>query len=154
MPALDTGHIIYHAHIHTYIHTTYTCPFFLIKYIFFICQGHSYLTQLLLPRMIEQQSPSRIVVLASSAHSFGEFQTTDLNYRTRTATAPAPATPKPARTYQGWDAYKQSKAANILFAKALADRLAKTAPYISTVSVHPGVIRTNLWRYKYIAIGR
>ena len=77
----------------------------------FISQGHSYLTQLLLPRMIEQESPSRIVVLASSAHSFGEFQTVDLNYRTA------------GRTYKGWDAYKQSKAANILFAKALADRL-------------------------------
>lgn len=61
------------------------------------------------------------------------------------------------RRYGGWEAYGQSKQANILFAKALADRLKTstaggTAGGISgsgsatAVSLHPGIIRTNLWR--------
>ena len=83
--------------------------------------------------MIDQQSPSRIVILASTAHSFGDVDPSDLHYRK-------------GRPYSAWGAYGQSKGANILFAKALADRLQRVAPFISAVSVHPGVIRTNLWR--------
>merc|ERR1711924_576824 len=45
--------------------------------------------------------------------------------------------------YSPWGAYGNSKLANLLFAKALAKRLPET---VTAVSLHPGVIRTPLWR--------
>ena len=62
---------------------------------------------------------------------------------------------KLGRRYSGWEAYGQSKQANILFAKALADRLkiategtggTEGGARATAVSLHPGVIRTNLWK--------
>lgn len=94
--------------------------------------GHAYLTRLLLPKMKEtKDTAGRIVVLASTAHTMGTVQPDDLHF-------------KNGRTYRGWESYGQSKMANILFAKGLADRLEGTG--ITAVSVHPGVIQTNLWR--------
>ena len=48
------------------------------------------------------------------------------------------------RAYTPWGAYGQSKAANLVFAKAVSERLKGTGA--SCFSVHPGVIQTNLWR--------
>ena len=45
-----------------------------------------------------------------------------------------------------WRAYGQSKLANVLFAKALDDRLKGEDTEIMSVSLHPGVVATNLWR--------
>ena len=53
------------------------------------------------------------------------------------------------RPYEALTAYGQSKTANLLFAKSLADRF-KYRPAgreIISLSVHPGVIKTNLGRY-------
>lgn len=93
--------------------------------------GHAYLTQLLQPKLLNQASKSRIVVLASVAHKFGKIDTSDLHYRK-------------GRAYNPWGAYGQSKLANILFAKSLADKL--PASKVNAVSVHPGVIKTNLYK--------
>ncbi len=49
------------------------------------------------------------------------------------------------RGYSGWRAYGQSKLANLLFARALAERFAGTER--SANAVHPGVIKTNLDRH-------
>ena len=51
------------------------------------------------------------------------------------------------RSYRPWTAYGQSKSANLLFAKALADQCLKNKLDIAVVSVHPGEIKTNLWRW-------
>lgn len=94
--------------------------------------GHAYLTQLLLEKMLNDKTSSgRIVALASTAHTMGKVVCEDLHY-------------KKGREYRGWDSYGQSKMANILFAKGLADEL--TGTHVTAVSVHPGVIQTNLWR--------
>ena len=93
--------------------------------------AHHYMTRLLLPSM---NSRGRIVSVASTAHSFGEINVNDLNY-------------KKDRKYTPWGAYGQSKLANILFAKGLNDRLKDEGSDIVSVSLHPGVIKTNLWRY-------
>jgi NAD(P)-dependent dehydrogenase (short-subunit alcohol dehydrogenase family) len=54
------------------------------------------------------------------------------------------------RRYTPWESYGQSKLANLLFAKGLADRLKDSEdPQVSkltAVAVHPGVIKTNLWK--------
>ncbi len=94
--------------------------------------GHAYLTQLLLEKMLnDKTSAGRVVVLASTAHTMGKVICSDLHYNK-------------GREYRGWEAYGQSKMANILFAKGLADELAGS--HVTSVSVHPGVIQTNLWR--------
>jgi NAD(P)-dependent dehydrogenase (short-subunit alcohol dehydrogenase family) len=47
--------------------------------------------------------------------------------------------------YSAWGAYGRSKLANVLFSKGLAQRLPENGK-VACVSVHPGVIRTPLWR--------
>jgi len=89
--------------------------------------------------MLSQTHPSRVVTVASTAHSMGDVFPDDLNYRN-------------GRSYSAWAAYGQSKGANILFAKGLADRLKKKNSNIASVSLHPGVIRTNLWRFPFSSL--
>lgn len=50
-----------------------------------------------------------------------------------------------SRGYNGWQFYGQSKLANILFARELANRLQGTNK--AAFSLHPGVIKTNLYRH-------
>lgn len=49
------------------------------------------------------------------------------------------------RPYDKWEAYGQSKTANILFALELDGRLSKAGGH--AFSVHPGMIATNLARH-------
>lgn len=55
------------------------------------------------------------------------------------------------KSYKPWTAYGQSKLANLLFAKALAKRLAGSGKVAN--ALHPGVINTNLMRYMNIPGG-
>ena len=93
--------------------------------------GHAYLTSLLLPTLEQTTTPIRIVSVASVAHTFGGgiLPLTDLNYKTR--------------KYSPWEAYGTSKLANILFAKGVVKNVKNRL--ITAVSVHPGVIKSNLW---------
>lgn len=94
--------------------------------------GHFYLTQLLKEKLLTTpDTAGRVVVLSSSAHNMGKIVPSDLHYTK-------------GRTYKAWEAYGQSKLANMLFAKGLADRLKGTPA--TAVCIHPGVIHTNLWR--------
>ncbi len=96
--------------------------------------GHFLLTELLLPTL-KQSIPSRIVILSSCFHDKaqgreGKIYFEDLNFE--------------IRKYDGWEAYAQSKLANLLYAKHLGKRLLGTG--VTAVSVHPGWVRTNLIR--------
>jgi len=93
--------------------------------------GHFMLTRMLLPNLLEG---GRVVTVASAAHTMGHLDFSDLNYCR-------------SRQYSPWSAYGQSKLANILFAKGLNDKLKESGRDILSVSLHPGVIGTNLWRY-------
>lgn len=94
--------------------------------------GHFYLTSLLLPKITKQDSKCRIVSVSSMAHTMGDVDISDLHFQN-------------GRSYGAWSAYGQSKLCNILFAKELADRYENTN--ISSFSLHPGVIQTNLIRH-------
>lgn len=100
--------------------------------------GHHLLTRLLVPHL--NQRDGRVVTVASTAHAMGELDLDDLNYDK-----------KDGRTYSPWGAYGRSKLANILFAKGLQDRFNDSKSNgdsnMTSVSLHPGVIATNLWQY-------
>lgn len=96
--------------------------------------GHFLLTELLLPTL-KQSTPSRIVILSSCFHDRaqgreGKIFFEDLNFE--------------KRKYDGWEAYAQSKLANLLHAKHLGKRLSGSG--VTAVSVHPGWVKTNLIR--------
>lgn len=96
--------------------------------------GHFLLTDLLLDTL-KTSAPSRIVCLSSCYHDkamgrAGDIHFDDLHFD--------------SRKYDGWEAYAQSKLANLLHARGLAKRLDGTG--VTAVSVHPGWVRTNLAR--------
>lgn len=94
--------------------------------------GHFLLTNLLTDAL-KAGAPSRVVNLSSFFHEFamgrkGEIHFDDLNYH--------------SRPFDSWEAYAQSKLANLLHARELGRRLAGTG--VTTASVNPGFVRTNL----------
>ena len=94
--------------------------------------AHFYLFKLLLPKLLQQEHPSRVVAVSSLAHQYGNLDLNDLHF-------------KNGREYKAWESYAQSKTANILFAKYVNDKYHDRQ--ITAVSVHPGVIPTNLGRH-------
>ena len=92
--------------------------------------GHFVLTNLLLP-LLEKGTAPRIVNLSSRGHHLDRVHFDDPNYATR--------------EYDKWQAYGQSKTANILFTVGLEQRLADKG--IHAFAVHPGGIMTNLGRH-------
>lgn len=94
--------------------------------------GHALLTKLLLPTLLQTASThgdARIVTLSSAGHAIGVrggliFDQQKLEQ-------------------QGtWKRYGQSKLCNLLFARELSERY----PQITSVSIHPGVIFTDLFQ--------
>lgn len=95
--------------------------------------AHFLLTMLLLPR-IRNSTPARIVTVSSKAHTGFNINYDDPNYKTR--------------AYHTYQAYSQSKLANVLFSKELATKLKEyNIDGINTYSLHPGVIKTELGRH-------
>jgi NAD(P)-dependent dehydrogenase (short-subunit alcohol dehydrogenase family) len=86
------------------------------------------LTRCLLPS-IGSAPAGRVVVVSSIAHQSGQLPLDDLTF---------------AGGYDGYEAYAASKLANILFTRALAERLKDTR--VTANALHPGVIGTKLLR--------
>jgi len=94
------------------------------------------LTNLLFERM-KASRPSRIITTTSVAHRGAHINFEDLQFE--------------RRSYNGVQAYRQSKLANILFTKELARRSQGTG--VRSNCFHPGGVRTNLvqsspWYYR------
>ena len=83
------------------------------------------LTNLLLPQIRD-----RVVTLSSGAHRMGRIDLADLNWE--------------RRAYRRWDAYGQSKLANLLFTLELARRLTAVGSPVRALAAHPGYSATNL----------
>ncbi len=75
-----------------------------------------------------------VTVTAQAHNKVQNFAFDDLNYNTR--------------RYSSYAAYCQSKLGNILFSKALQDKLSasSSSKNIISLSVHPGLVITNMWR--------
>ncbi len=91
--------------------------------------GPFLLTNLLLERLTSTPH-SRIVNVASKAHSNGKLAFTNNTIETRWP-------------YTGLSAYADSKLANIYFTQELAERLAGTGTTVN--ALHPGGVATNIW---------
>jgi NAD(P)-dependent dehydrogenase (short-subunit alcohol dehydrogenase family) len=87
------------------------------------------LTNLLLPHLTAGH-PARVVNVASDAHKGASINFDDVEGKTR---------------YSAWQAYRQSKLANILFTYELARRLAGTS--VTVNALHPGFVKTNIFRH-------
>ncbi|KAK3572368.1 hypothetical protein QTP86_032600, partial [Hemibagrus guttatus] len=92
--------------------------------------GHFLLTNLLLG-ILKSSTPSRVVNVSSIAHVGGEIYFDDLFFD--------------KRPYNSLDSYRQSKLANVLFSRQLAQRMKGTG--VTSYSLHPGVIHTELGRH-------
>ncbi|XP_069576398.1 retinol dehydrogenase 12 [Brachyistius frenatus] len=92
--------------------------------------GHFLLTNLLVPKL-KSSAPSRVVNVSSIAHRGGRLDFDDLFFN--------------RRPYSPLESYRQSKLANVLFSRELARRLRDSD--VSSFSLHPGVIRTELGRH-------
>ncbi|MCD8510054.1 MAG: SDR family oxidoreductase [Bacillus sp. (in: Bacteria)] len=92
--------------------------------------GHFALTGLLLP-LLERGRESRVVTLSSIAHRNGviDFENFD-----------------GSKGYKGMKFYSQSKLANLLFAKELDERLKVNGFKTISLSAHPGISSTNLFK--------
>ncbi|MET0287079.1 MAG: SDR family NAD(P)-dependent oxidoreductase [Polyangiales bacterium] len=91
--------------------------------------GHFLLTGLLSPLLGQG---ARVVSVSSLAHTISPVLFDDIQFE--------------RRAYDKWVAYGQSKTANVLFAVALHERLARRGA--SAFSLHPGAIETDLGRYQ------
>ena len=92
--------------------------------------GHFLLTNLLLEKL-KESAPARIVNVSSVGH----YSATGIDYE---------AVRKPTKTVTGLREYGVSKLANVLHAQELARRLEGTG--VTTYSLHPGAIASNVWR--------
>ncbi len=92
--------------------------------------GHFALTTGLIPAL-KAAGKARIVELTSIGHRRSDVHFEDLNFR--------------KRPYDPWDAYGQSKTANVLFAVAASERLG--ADGIVANAVHPGGIMSGLQKH-------
>lgn len=95
--------------------------------------GHFLLTSLLKPSLDKSTDP-RVICVSSVAHETFQGSTAhidfdDLNWE--------------KRQYKGWVAYGQSKLANVLHSKELTKRWDN----ITSVSLHPGFVKSNLARH-------
>ena len=91
------------------------------------------LTRLLLDRLV-QSAPSRVVNVASDAHTFGAMEPDDY---------------MSTRAYKPLKVYGRSKLANILFTVELAKRLEGTG--VTANCLHPGFVSTSLGRDNKVA---
>ena len=91
--------------------------------------GHFALTARLIGRL-NATPGARVVTVSSAAHRFGQIGFDDLNWKDR--------------PYNAWQAYGQSKLANLLFTYELQRRLAAAGHHTRAVAAHPGYAATNL----------
>ncbi len=94
--------------------------------------GHFALTGRLLP-LLKKTEGSRVVVVSSIAHKFGDIDLEDLNWD--------------RRSYDTRRAYGDSKLANLYFTYELASRLKQNGGNPVVTAAHPGWTGTDLQRH-------
>ena len=85
--------------------------------------GHFALTGLLID-LIQQTPGSRIVNVSSAAHALGNIDFEDLSWE--------------KRKYKKWQAYGDSKIANLYFTYTLQEKLGNGSANVTVAAAHPG----------------
>jgi NAD(P)-dependent dehydrogenase (short-subunit alcohol dehydrogenase family) len=98
--------------------------------------GHFALVSTMMPQLKKAANGFRIVSVSSSGHRIA-------NEKSLKDALSSDLDPK----YSQWGSYGLSKAANILFTNELQRRFDAAGVSASAVSLHPGVVGTNLGRY-------
>lgn len=104
--------------------------------------GPFLLTLLLLP-LLEKSVQGRVVMMSSVAHGWGDVRFDDLNFK---------------HGYNRFRAYGQSKLCNLLFTRALAQKLRARGSRVTINAVHPGIVATNIVvnrannRFRWVAV--
>ncbi len=93
--------------------------------------GHFALTGELLDELKQTPGETRVVTQSSGVHERGDIDFDDLQSET---------------AYDKWDAYAQTKLANLMFAYELDRRLRTANESVTSVGCHPGYAATNLQR--------
>lgn len=83
------------------------------------------LASLLLPSLSASTTTAQVINVSSRAHVRAQWDSNNLNMNGR---------------YRGWRAYANSKLANILFTRALAERV--NPAMVAVQALHPGVVST------------
>jgi len=94
--------------------------------------GHFALTGLLMD-LLNKTENSRVVNISSAAHKYGSLDFDDLNWENR--------------RYKAWNAYGDSKIANLYFTYELQRRLHKSGSRVLVTASHPGWTATDLQRH-------
>jgi retinol dehydrogenase-13 len=100
--------------------------------------GHHLLAALLLPALRAASGGARVIAVSSVGHRWGELDAAaldDLSFERRND------------TQVGFAPYTQSKLANVLFAAELARREAAAGSGVRAFSLHPGTVRTDIFRH-------
>jgi NAD(P)-dependent dehydrogenase (short-subunit alcohol dehydrogenase family) len=90
--------------------------------------GHFALTGLLFDEL-KKRPGSRVVTVSSNAHKMGKLNFEDLQSE---------------HSYRRWNAYAQSKLANLVFAIDLQRRIGDAGLDMASMAAHPGLSATNL----------
>ncbi|MCE5187716.1 MAG: SDR family oxidoreductase [Eubacteriales bacterium] len=90
--------------------------------------GAFLLTMLLLP-LLEQSEQGRIIMMTSVAHGWVDVRFDDLNY---------------THGYNRFLAYGHSKLCNLLFTRALSEKLRARGSRVTINAVHPGIVATDI----------
>lgn len=90
--------------------------------------GHFLFTQLIIGKVLAAGEGKRIVNVSSNAYAMGPVRFDDYNFQ--------------KSEYNPWASYAQSKSANVLYSKALAQKYKSKG--LVAFSLHPGAIWTNL----------
>ena len=93
--------------------------------------GHFALTALLMD-LVRQTPDSRVVNVSSAAHAWGKLDFDDLQWE--------------KRTYKKWQAYGDSKIANLYFTYELHRKLGNGSSGVTVAAAHPGWTATDLQR--------
>ena len=107
--------------------------------------GHYALVSALMPSLLRAKAGCRVITVSSDAHRFADQKA--LSEALATKLDP------PSYAFGGWGAYGISKAANVLFTVELQRRFEEAGVRGSAVTLHPGVVQTDLARYITGGIG-
>jgi NAD(P)-dependent dehydrogenase (short-subunit alcohol dehydrogenase family) len=115
--------------------------------------GPFLLTALLFPLLHRAGGDVRVINVSSYAHQLATLHSNSSKQRSQQPGLDLDNLNGELSPYEPWPTYGRSKLENILFTQELQHR-AETAgldDWLTVVSLHPGVVGTDIWRYTFVS---